>query len=303
MLRLLIIFLLLSIFTNTSALAAGYSELETRHFAFFYQPTDARTARYLIGQAETVREKIIADLGGAFAEQTRVYIAGTRDDFQRLQPAGDNTPSWAVAVAYAGENLIILNSPGVLGVRQDILTTFRHELTHIVVGQAFRGAYVPRWLNEGLAMYEAAEWDLGRITHMSRAVLTDSLIPIQDLLTGFPDDYQQAILAYDQSFYLVAYLMTRNDREAFHKFIAEYSREKNMALALQRVYGLSISELEKEWRKHLRLRFSWLPLLSSATTLWFIITLIFLISYRKKRQENLQQLSDWEIQEDEPTLH
>ena len=40
---------------------------------------------------------------------------------------------------------------------------------------------MPRWLNEGVAMYLSREWDFTRVTTITQAVLTDSLIPLSQL--------------------------------------------------------------------------------------------------------------------------
>jgi hypothetical protein len=283
---------------NGTTLASKYNQLDTTHFTFFYHAADRGIAEYLVRHAESTRREIMADLGIESGAKTRVYIAASRQEFQQLQPKSGKAPAWADALAYSGLKLIILHSPRAnKGRPQDILTTFKHELTHIAVGQAFKGQKVPHWLNEGLAMYESREWKLDRISHMTRAVLTDSLIPLKELTRNFPLDPQQAILAYDQSFYLVSYLLTQKGAATFQLFIREYSKGHDLEKVTRALYGLDLEELEQEWHKHLRFRFSWLPLIFSTTTLWFVITLIFLTSYWKKKRANRLTVTDWEEEE------
>ena len=279
-------------------LAAEYNRLDTKHFSLYYHPPDKRIAEYLIDRAEAVRSYIADDLGILSEERIRVYIAASRKEFRKLQPEGSKTPSWAAALAYPGLNLIILNSPrAIKGLSQDILFTFKHELTHILASKAFGGKRVPRWLNEGLAMYEAREWRLNRLSLITWAVLTRSLIPLKELIDDFPLDPKQAELAYSQSFYLVSYLLTKKDKAAFHQFIKEYSKGRDLRYVLKQVYGLDLAELEAEWRAHLRFRFSWLPLIFSTTGTWFVITLIFLVTYIKKKRTNRLVAAGWEEEE------
>ncbi len=290
--------LLLSSIIISPAWAAEYLKQQTPHFSFFYQAADSNIAEYLIGRAELARQDIIADLGWESEANTRVYIAPSRAEFQKLQPQQDKSPSWASALAYPGLNLILLNSPrAIRGLEQDILITFRHELTHIVVGRAFGGVDIPRWLNEGLAMYEAKEWDLNRMANITQGVLSGRLIPLRELTQDFPLEPEAAALAYAQSFYLVAYLLDKKGAEGFHQFIREYAKGRSFEQVLKQTYGLGLVELEEEWLAHLRFKFSWLPIIGSSTGIWFIITLIFLISYWRKKRANKVTLTDWDVED------
>ncbi len=289
--------LLTGIITNPAG-AAEYLKQHSQHFSFFYQAADSKIAAYLISRAEPARKDIMADLGLEFEAKTRVYIAPSRAEFQKLQPQQDKSPSWASALAYPGLNLILLNSPrAVRGLEQDILLTFRHELTHIIVGRAFGGRDIPRWLNEGLAMYEAREWDFNRMANMTQGVLTDRLIPLRELTREFPLETQRAALAYAQSFYLVSYLLDKKGAADFHEFIREYARGRSFEQVLKQTYGLDVAALEEEWLAQLRFRFSWLPIIFSTTGVWFVITLIFLISYWRKKRANKLQLAAWKLED------
>jgi len=129
---------------------------------------------------------------------------------------------------------------------------------------------------------------------MTRAVLTNSMIPLSDLTHTFPDNPRDLQLAYAQSFYLVSFLITRFGRQSFHTFIRLYSQEKNLEKTLYQVYSLNLEELEKEWVKFLKMRFSWVPLITSSTTLWFIITVIFVYGYINKKRKMKLTLQQWE---------
>jgi hypothetical protein len=278
---------------------AEYSRLETEHFCFYFLPSDKPLANHLMHRAEDLRAQIISDLGVEFESKTRVYLAISEEEFQKLQPQKSKKPVWVDGIAYPALNLIILKTARTQGgYRRNITKNFIHEFTHINIGRAFKWRKIPHWLNEGLAMYESREWQLGRVSNMTRAVLTQKLIPLRDLTEKFPLGYQRATLAYDQSFYLVSYLLSKKGRGTFHQFIREYGRGKKLEQVLSEVYGLSLAELEKEWKTHLKLRFSWLPLALSTTTLWFVITMIFLVSYWRKRKESQIIQTEWENEDE-----
>ena len=111
---------------------------------------------------------------------------------------------------------------------------------------------MPRWLDEGLAMYESREWDLSRVSTMTRAVLSDSLIPLSEITSSFPQEADRAELAYAESFYLISFLISQYGKENFHRFIKEYSGGKELKEVLMGVYGIRWEELEKRWRNYLK---------------------------------------------------
>jgi hypothetical protein len=283
-----------------SALALENKRLETKHFSFYFLPIDKPIAVDLMHQVESIRSQIIDDLGVEWETKTKVYLAHSEEIFQQLQPQKKKVPGWVVGMAYPALNLIILKTFRIeKGSYPNILSSFKHELTHIAIGRAFKWYPIPRWLNEGLAMYEAREWRLGRISNMTRAVLTKKLIPLKELTENFPREYRYATLAYDQSFYLVSYLLSKKGRKTFHQFIREYGKGKQLERVLFETYGVSLVELEEEWIAHLKLRFSWLPLAFSTTTIWFVITMIFLVSYWRKRRDNYLKQAEWEEEDSE----
>lgn len=286
---------ILCFFCFVSTSVAEYDQRETDHFSLYFLPKDKAIAKNLLRQAESIRDRIIDDLGVEWEIKTRVYLAHSEESFQQLQPQEKKVPDWAVGTAYPTLNLIILKTfPTKDGSYPDILSSFKHELTHIAIGRAFKRYPIPRWLNEGLAMYEAGEWQLERISNMTRAVLMKKIIPLKELTQTFPRDYRYAALAYDQSFYLVSYLLSKKGRKTFHQFIREYGKGKKFERVLFETYGISSAELEEEWIAHLKLRFSWLPLALSTTTIWFVITVFFLISYWRKRRESQLKQAEWE---------
>jgi predicted metallopeptidase len=280
--------------------ASDVRTIETSHFVFYFHAEDEGIATSLTAQAERIRGEIVEDLGLDLDEVTTVYLAHSLREYAEIQPRGW-VAAWSAAVAYPSLNLIIMKSPRVMkaGVI-DLAKIFKHELTHIAVGRAFRGREeVPRWLDEGLAMYESREWSFSRVSTMTKAVLTDSLIPLAEITTSFPREVERAELAYCQSFYLVSFLVSEFGREDFHRFIREYTRGRDLKEILVTVYGMGWDDLEEEWKGYLRLRFSWIPILTSTTTLWFLITLVFIFGYARKKRTQRMLYEQWQKEDDD----
>lgn len=274
---------------------SDYLTLNTPYCLFYFVEEDINAVQRLADNSTDIVEGILNDLGVDFSGPIKVYVAD-RGAFQELQPTETIFPDSIVGVAYSSSSLIILKSPrDVNSLNADLLKTFIHELTHIILGAAFKGEEnVPKWLNEGISLYKSGEWNFNRVSTMTRAVLTDSMIPLSELTYTFPENPRELQLAYAQSFYLVSFLITRFGKHSFQTFIRLYGQKKDLEETLYQVYSLSVEELETEWKSFLKMRFSWIPLMTSSTTLWFIITIIFVYGYINKKRQMKATLKQWE---------
>lgn len=233
-------------------------------------------------------------LGQGFSRPVTVHIAPDRKLFREWQPAGARVPSWAAGVAFPGRDRIILQT----GSGIDLERTFWHEATHLLLAQAFgHGRPVPHWLDEGLAVLLAGQWSMQRLSTMTFAVLSDSLLPLDEITASFPTDLRQAEIAYCQSYYFISFLLGEFGRPVFHKFLQHYARSGDFRVALRQSYDLTWPQVQQRWRQYLRLRFSWVPLLTSSGMLWFAASLVFIWGYLRKRARARALLRQWEAQE------
>ena len=284
-------FLMIPLLTSLPA----YDTITTPYYDFFFTHGDREAVEALAEESSAITESVLSDLGVTLAGKISVYIPD-RGSFQNAQPAKTILPDSVIGTAYHQLSRMVLKSPRALrGTPIHLRKTFVHELTHILLGQAFtRHEQVPRWLNEGLAMYESREWSFDRVVTMTQAVLTDSLLPLSDLTHAFPQGKKNLELAYCQSFYLISFLVSEYGTEQFHDFIRSYSKEQVLEDVLLTIYGMNLYELERRWHRTLKMRFSWIPLITSSITLWFLITLIFMVSYLRKKKNVQVTLKKWE---------
>ena len=290
--------ILLVLASSFPSAAALYSIRETSHFIIRYAEPDAKLSRHIAEESEMLRIKIVADVGYSPTEKTTIALAPTLEEFQQMQPHHERMPVWAAAVAYPERNLIIIRSPkAVRGGRFDYRRIFIHEFTHIVLGRALQHQNVPTFLAEGIAMYESSEWQFSRTAAITKAVLTGRIIPLQELWDRFPEDRDDAELAYAESFMFVSFLINQYGREPFNQFIKNYAESGNLRHSLQKMTGRHLVTLEGEWIDYMKMRVSWIPLITSATTFWFMVTVIFIYGYCRKRRRSKTILVQWEEEE------
>ncbi len=292
-------FLIISLLLFTQAAASAPAEvLETRHFILRYHPTEQKAAKILFQRLEELRSPVIRDLGVDFTEKTTIFLASTAQEFQDLQPQGNQLPSWSAGVAYPRLNLIILKSPLMLkGHRLNLPEVFQHEFSHIALGIVVGDQKIPLWLWEGFALYHARQWTFSHTAIITRGVLSRSLFSLKQLEKSFPRGKKEAALAYAQSFSFISYLLNKYGREVFHHFIQNLAQGIEVKRALKEATGVSLKSLEVSWIKHLKLRHTWFPILTSGFSLWFLVTLIFLAGYLRKRRKAKAKLAEWEEEE------
>ena len=291
------------------------SEWNTRRigaFVFHYHSDEEKLVNYLGGLSEEVENRVAEDLGIEKLDEIQVTIASTHEEFRSLQPPGAKAQKWAAALAYPSQDKILLKSPRLLlGGQPHYEQIFLHELAHIALDQASRqgpqggteeegGPHagtqpsgIPRWLHEGYAIYVAREWSPNREVHLTRAVLKGKLIPLGRLVSGFPGDEDRAQLAYAQSADLVHYLIHSYGKEAFHDFVIALGRGDRFGHAAREILGEDFHTFEERWHKHLRRRYTWIPLMTSTGTLWFLASLVFLAAYIRKKVTTRAKAAQW----------
>jgi len=292
-------FFVLSLILSLPALlpAASWLELRSSHFIMRYQEPERKMASFLLQRAEETREATAQAIGTVPPSPSLIYLAPSWEAFQGLQPSGE-PPAWSVGTAYPKLNLIILRSPrGMKGGETDIEEVLLHEYAHLALATALKGHEAPQWLDEGFAMLQSRGWSISWTYILSRGVLTKGLIPLEQLSAGLPRDEYQAELAYAEAFSFVSYIKTEMEPAALPRLITGLSYGLDLETALRQATGFGLRDLERRWKEDLKRRFSWIPIVTSFFSLWFLASLLFLLSYWLKRRRAKRILEQWEEEE------
>lgn len=136
-----------------------------------------------------------------------------------------------------------------------------HELSHAVLHSKIRGTIgelsVPHWLDEGLAVYNETS-DHAPDEQFERMFLLatrrNNLIPLKKLEQRFPEDSDEAQLAYGQSYSAVKFMIEQYGIEKFSTLLDIYERGALPDDGLLQVYDMNQDELENAWRKNIGAR-------------------------------------------------
>ena len=182
--------------------------------------SDYRDMRAALPPTSRVAQQQLRTLGQAHTDERTLLVDGSADFF-----AGDN-----------------------------ILTTSAHEFTHLLVADAAGSAYgqVPTWLNEGLAVYSERAPGNEYERYMQAAIRNEQVPPLSSLRTyaGTPIE---TLRNYGQGHAVATYMLDTYGPGKMVELFAALRSIHNFEKALHAVYGVTIPELDNQWRENVGL--------------------------------------------------
>ncbi len=214
-------------------------------------------------------------------------------------PAARRAPSWAVAYAVGGAGLVVLMPSRVPSYPDHTLeTVLRHEVAHVLIARAARGhGRVPRWFNEGLAIHGSRDWGFEDRARLTLATVRRGGIALGDLDRRFAGGQHSASGAYALSAAFVRYLLDEHGPFVASRIFDQMATGGAFESAFRRAVGHSLEAEERRFWRHLDIWSKWVPLLSSSTTLWILITMLSLWAFKRRRERDAEQLATWDEEE------
>ncbi len=283
---------------NVPVLPPGFHTHDGGWIHFYYPPEVRPKIQKLIEGADAARAQLSERLGRFVLHDVHVRVARTSREMLTLAPDGVPYPRYASGVAYPELNLVLLTLvPESTNERLDILESFRHELAHIGLSQAINDQAVPRWFNEGFAVFASGESSIPRLQTLWTATLAGTLMPLERLERSFPDDAITASIAYAEAADVVRYLARKEDHHRFDGLIERIGQGNGFEAALSGAYGLDRFALEYEWREDVARRYTFWPVIFSTTVVWGGIVGLFFWGYRRKKARDRETLDRWKREE------
>ena len=227
-----------------------WKEDQSSSFNLYWYKGDSHFAQQLVAAGEDALSRLEDDIGAKPERTIEVYVYGST---KALQGSLIFPQEWTGGLAYTEYGIVALGiSTDQLGWGEGAMA---HEMAHLVVHQVTMNGYglvLPTWLDEGLAMYAEGELTSDFVSALSSAAKRGRLISVQSLSSSFPADTASATLAYAESYSLVEYLLDhKGGKENMLDLLGAIRAGSGYVEALQAVYGLSIDQLDSQWRQHL----------------------------------------------------
>ncbi|MFC2076310.1 peptidase MA family metallohydrolase [candidate division KSB1 bacterium] len=257
-----------------------------------FHPPNRAVAEDLLAEAVVARREISEFLLYRPTIQVRVLLASDKEDFKNI--VKERVPDWGGGVAIPSQGAIILFIPNAARWPKPLQAILRHEISHIFLYHALKGRVVPRWFDEGMAMYQSREWRPEEGLVLARALLFRTLIPLDSLRVNFPAHGGPASLAYQQSFSAINYIVDRYGEDTLKGLIFSLISRKSLDQAMIDEFGVGLPEFEERWTAWLKIRYRWLVLLSRPGVSLGLMTFLFLLAYVVVKLRNRKKLARWD---------
>jgi len=267
--------------------------LSTPHFDIHAQDENLTLEVKVI--LESSYQKISDFLEESFTGVVSVYVADTEEEFGLI--LGNSFPEWGVGCAIPSRNLIVLKSPIRFKYYRPFSQVVTHELAHILLGKLSRGKRIPRWLDEGFAMYQSQEWRVGQDIAVARAVLTGSILPLSQIESVNAFRESKAQLAYTESFLAVSYLYSEYGEGTVKELVTHLANGTSIDLAFMRTIGSNYLSFQMEFEKYIQTKYNWVSFFGDTFLIWIGLAFLIVFLYLLKRRHTKKTLKEWELEE------
>ncbi len=261
-----------------------------------FTPPDSNHAKEALHILVKAREELAIDFALPAADTFQVIIVPSRAEFREYIREG--LPKWAHAFATPAMRTMVVRSPRWDRPEASFRQALVHELIHLVLYAGAAGSPLPRWLDEGLALFYAEPLSWENRTLLSKALSTGSLIPLQKIDDVLQFQQPAADLAYQQSFSATRYLMATYDVEAMRHIVSGSIAGKDLDTLFIEATGSSLLEFEHEWLKHLEKTEKWNWLMESEELIWIGVPFLFLLAVFVIRWRNRRKVAQWQQEEE-----
>ena len=294
-------------------LLSGHASAFTGEGPGWRSVSDSRVTISFRGSSDVLANQVL-ERAGTFLESTShflglpdlggytIVIAASREEFMELQPTARPAPEWAGALTYPGLRMVLIMTPGAMGGGggRRYWSLLQHEMAHLILGDAETryGVRLPRWFQEGIATYVSGEMNLQRLVQLGWAQATGTAPDFKDLEFSFPGQPSRAGAAYARSYLFIKYISRRFGEDAVARLLEESFRKGGIRGGTVAAFDLSLGELLSGFDQYARVKATWIPVITSTATIWGIITLLFLITYFRKKVQGLRTIRQWDREEE-----
>ncbi len=220
-----------------------------------HERDDPVLARYALELAKDSHAKIDARYPVKDAPPFTLEIFPEHDDFA-VRCFG--LPGAQAFLGICFGNVVAMDSPRARA-KGDFVwgETLWHELVH-VSHLRLTGNRIPRWLAEGIAVYETSTanpfWQMNLDVPLIQAYLDNRLLPLKDLDAGFnrPSNPGQVSLSYFQASLVVEFLVKKYGRESLLATFSLFKSGMETEPIFKNVYGKDLNVLNDEFQAYLK---------------------------------------------------
>ncbi|MEE9443677.1 MAG: peptidase MA family metallohydrolase [candidate division Zixibacteria bacterium] len=232
--------------------------------------------------------------GSSTDDSLTIYLVNSDKMFDSL--AGGAIPDWGAGVAIAHRKIIVIKSPSYFPGEKSLYELTVHEYAHILLSRRIRYRPVPRWFNEGMAMYLSTEWGWRDNLAMNWASVMGRTIPLREIEKLNRFGPSKAESGYAESYLAFKYFLDTYGKSGLIIFVESIKSGRSFDRAFIAATGADYFSFEKEFSEFLAARYNLISLIFNSNLLWLILAAVIVIGFiisRIKRKSRMEKLEEY----------
>ena len=232
--------------------------LETPHFQIYYY----EKCEFLAQTAATDAEKAFIKTSQAFdfvpKNKIPLFVYATPMEFEETNITPEILQEGVGGFTEVFKNRIVVPMDGSYHEFEKVI---HHELTHafqydLIYGEGwrsvnlFKAVFVPNWMMEGMAEWNAQHLDGQGEMVLRDAILNDQVMPL-NLMESF-DHFEQVYVAYKESQSILDYVTQVYGNGKVVQVFKRMAANQPPDTALKNVLGISLDELYNNWHFYMK---------------------------------------------------
>jgi Tol biopolymer transport system component len=229
--------------------------IQTKHFDIYFSQNGANLAEFTSQAAEEALVSIQKSFNYRINNRIAIIVYNSQNDFQETNITDQYLSEGIEGFTELFKNRVVIQF---MGSYKKLRHLIHHELVHAVMNDMFYGGSVqniiannisinvPLWFSEGMAEYQALEWDVDTDMFIRDAAISEYLPDVQRL-----DGY----FAYRGGQSVFYYIAEKYGKEKIGELINKVKSTGNVEEALKSSIGLNLKEFNERWKKDVKQKY------------------------------------------------
>lgn len=208
------------------------------------------------------------------------------------QSIGGTVPEWRGGVAVPSRRLLVVPTrEGTRPLDPEGRRVLLHEWAHLGLHGHLGDLRVPRWFDEGYAQWASAGFDATEAWRLRVMVAAGNTPPLDSLTLAWPRGRTEADAAYLLTASALTHLLGDSGSRGLALFLGRWKEGRSFEAAFRETFGLTTSQFEEDWKRHVRDRYGWLFVLSHSAVFWLLLTLGLLVMVQFRKRYNRDRMA------------
>lgn len=261
--------------------------LDTHPITIHAEPRYERVARKVERICREEVPRLAAEIG--LERMAPITIIVTDDIGPYDEALGGELPRWGIAFAILEENRILVDVNRATREWNSLDEVVPHELSHLLVHQRLPGVRLPIWFLEGLAQWQAREWNAVDQWQLMQAVWSGTAPRLLDMTWRYPKIEARAQEAYRVSYAGFTELFAESGYDDLPALLAAVEGARSFERGFVAHFGYGTAEYAEYFQGELKkkydsgfMAFQSGPLLAFAAVLFLAVIARYLVRRRRK---------------------